>query len=156
MVSVAEFENKFFYLRKTNLKTIINKKQQLHQTAVISIPRIMDLNVKLSELLEKGKANRKVFSHLKNAAVHAQSYELAAFVKQVEKEAFPDTQEESEIREKVKEIKLLFEMVGLNVNDKACYLIYESNKLFNKKKGKFDLKDAVKIVADSNRIFYDE
>lgn len=116
----------------------------------------MDLNVKLSELLEKGKANRKVFSHLKNAAVHAQSYELATFVKQVEKEAFPDTQEESEIREKVKEIKLLFEMVGLNVNDKACHLIYESNKLFNKKKGKFDLKDAAKIVADSNRIFYDE
>ena len=42
--------------------------------------------------------------------------------------------------------------VGFN-GKKVYYKIHKALELFKKKKGKFDLKDAAKIISDANRLF---
>ena len=93
---------------------------------------------------------------MKIAAVHAQSYEFAASLRGLEKEKFPESPEDIEAKEISKATDLLLRMVEIGTNPSSAYRIYQALKIFGKKKGKFDLKDASKIIADSNRIFSDE
>lgn len=116
----------------------------------------MDKSIKMNELLEKASENKQVLNHLKNAAVHAQSYEFAASLRELEKEKFPETAEDKDAKEKSKATDLLLRMVEIGTNAGSAYRIYEAMRIYAKKKGKFDLKDASKIIADSNRIFTED
>ena len=64
------------------------------------------------------------------------------------------TDEEKIATERIKEIDLVLRMVEVGFNGKKVYYkIDKALELFRKKKGKFDLKDAAKIIADANRLF---
>lgn len=104
-------------------------------------------------IIEKAKSNKLIIRHLKNAAVHAQEYVFAAELRDIEKEAFPETQEHIDVKKLVKETDLAFRMVQVGVEEIAVYRIIKAYEALKKKKGKFDIKDAAEIIAKSNEIF---
>ena len=52
-----------------------------------------------------------------------------------------------------KDINLLFCMVGLSVSEDVCWLIHEVIKCHSKKKGKFSVEDAEKLVVKRKELF---
>jgi len=110
----------------------------------------------LAEILDEAKKRKSNFDKLKNLAVHCQKYELAAGLRDIELELFPETPEEKETKKLAQNLNLIFRMVELDVPHATCYKIYSTLILFKKKKGKFDTKDAAKIVEETNRLFTNE
>jgi hypothetical protein len=110
--------------------------------------------MELKSLLESASKDVKTLNELKNLAVKLQQYELGAECRRIEKELYPVTEEEELATERIKEIDLVLRMVEVGFNGKKVYYkIDKALELFKKKKGKFDLKDASKIISDANRIF---
>ena len=110
--------------------------------------------MELKNLLESASKDMKTLNELKNLAVKLGQYELGAECRRLEKELYPETDEEIQAKERYKEIELILRMVEVGFNGKKVYYkIDKALELFKKKKGKFDLKDAAKIISDANRIF---
>lgn len=108
----------------------------------------------IEHLLERASKDVKSLNELKNLAVKLQLYELGAKCREIEKELFPETKEEIEAKNRYKEIELVLRMVEVGFTSKKVYYkIDKTLELFRKKKGKFDLKDASKIISDADRIF---
>ena len=104
-------------------------------------------------LLENASKKLETLLELKNFAVKVGNYELSAKCREIELERFPVAQEEIEANEEADMLNRLFRMVELDIDESACYRIVRTLELYKKKKGKFDLKDASKIVVDSKRLF---
>jgi hypothetical protein len=110
--------------------------------------------MELKSLLESASKDVKTLNELKNLAVKLQQYKLGAECRRIEKELYPITDEEKIATERIKEIDLVLRMVEVGFNGKKVYYkIDKALELFKKKKGKFDLKDAAKIISDANRLF---
>jgi hypothetical protein len=107
----------------------------------------------LLQFIEVSKKDRKTFNRLKNAVVTGQQFELACALRDIEKDVFPESEETKEAKETARKINTLFRMVDLNVNEDTCWLIYESIKLHEKKKGKFSLEDAVNLKVKKDELF---
>ena len=108
----------------------------------------------IEDLLERASKDVKSLNELKNLAVKLQLYELGAKCREIEKELFPETEEQIEAKARYKEIELVLRMVEVGfTSQKVYYKIDKTLELFRKKKGKFDLKDASKIICDADRIF---
>ena len=106
-----------------------------------------------NKILENASKKLETLLELKTFAVKVYDYELGAKCRQIELEKFPVTQEEIDAQEEADNLKRLFSMVELNVDKETCYRLSKTLELYKKKKGKFDLKDACKIVADGKRLF---
>ncbi len=104
-------------------------------------------------LLESAKKDKNGLIRLKNTAVRCQNFELASELRTLELKLFPETKEEKDAKELVKKLDLVFRMVDLKIDDRTIWVIQETMKVYGKKKGKFDLKDASTIVAKSKEIF---
>ena len=110
--------------------------------------------MELKQLLESASKDLRTLNELKNLAVKLGQYELGAECRRLEKELYPETDEEIQAKERYKEIELVLRMVEVGFTSKKVYYkIDKALELFKKKKGKFDLKDAAKIISDANRIF---
>lgn len=110
--------------------------------------------MELKDLLEIASKDVKTLNELKNLAVKLQQYELGAKCRELEKELFPETEEEIEAKNRYKEIELILRMVEVGFSTKKVYYkIDKALELFRKKKGKFDIADASKIIADADRLF---
>jgi hypothetical protein len=107
----------------------------------------------IENMIENAKTDKSLLKKLKDITVAAQQFELAAEIRQMEKDCFPDTPEVAAAKERAKKINLLFRMVEINADDAVCYKLDETLKLYNKKKGKFNTDDAVEIMYRTKRIF---
>lgn len=105
------------------------------------------------DLLEKASQSIETLNSLKNLACKIKYYELAAECRKLEKELFPETDEEVNAKKKAEELNLLFRMVDLNIENEVCYRIFSTLEIYRKKKGKFDLADAAKIQVKSKDLF---
>ncbi len=105
----------------------------------------------LTNLLEEAKKSKKALRSLKVAAIDANQFELAAKLINMERELFPETEEEKY----AKTINLALRMVGINSDLKSCWMIGRTMHILSKKKGKFDLETASDIIANADRIFQD-
>lgn len=105
------------------------------------------------DLLEIAKKDKKVLEHLKNAAVKGQMYELASNIRDIEKENFPETEEDKSIKKTYRDANLLLRMVDVNASEFTSYKIGKAFEVYNKKKGKFDTGDAVKIINTADKYF---
>lgn len=110
----------------------------------------------LMQLLEESKKSKAKLSALKNSAVKCQQFELAANLRGIENELFPETEEEKAAKQKAKDLKLVLQMVELNVSEPVCWLISETLKIYSKKKGKFSVKDAAVLIVKCKSIFESE
>jgi hypothetical protein len=104
-------------------------------------------------LLEKASKKLETLLELKKFAVKVSDYELGAKCREIELEKFPVTEEETNAQEEAEKLNLVFRMVELGIDEPTCYRIARTLELYKKKKGKFDIKDASKIVVDSKRLF---
>ena len=109
----------------------------------------------LVQMLEKAKTDRKALRSLKSAAVCCQQYSLAANLRQIENELFPETEEIKQAKERAENLYLLFRMVELNIPKDVCWLIGETVKGYTKKKDGFSLKDACKLIVKREQLFGD-
>ncbi len=104
-------------------------------------------------LLENASKKLETLLELKNFAVKVGNYELGAKCREIELEKFPITQEETDAQEEAEKLNLVFRMVELGIDNPTCYRIAKTLELYRKKKGRFDIKDASKIIVDSQRLF---
>lgn len=107
----------------------------------------------LVELVNSAKKNKKGLIRLKNAAVTCMQYELAAQLRSLEVELFPETKDEKSAKEMAKRLNLLFRMVDLDIPLSTCWKINETLRVYSKMKGKFGLKESSKIVEKTKEIF---
>ncbi len=110
----------------------------------------------LKNTLEKAKTNKKGLKALKHASVVLQDFEFAAKLREIETANFPESNEEKAAKKIGSEIRLALGMVELKVDESVCYKIYETLRLYNKMKGKFSIKEASKIIADTREIFNED
>lgn len=107
----------------------------------------------LMKMLEKAKENHKGLKMLKDTAVRCQQYALAAKLRDIEIETFPETQEQKDAKALGKELSLLFRMVELNISDDVCWLIAKTFESHRKKKGKFSIDEAVTLRFKREELF---
>lgn len=105
------------------------------------------------QLLEKAKTDKPTLIALKASAVKAQQYELASNLREIERELFPETKEQSLEIKKAGELNLLFRMVDLNIDHATCWLIAAALEVYKRRKNRFDTADAAKVVAERNKLF---
>lgn len=70
-------------------------------------------------------------------------------------ESLTDEATQAEI-EKGVQISLLLRMVGIDVRPETAWLIFETIYAYGNKSGEFNIKDAVKLIAESHKIFEHE
>jgi len=104
-------------------------------------------------LLENASKKLETLLELKNFAVKVGNYELGAKCREIELEKFPVTEEETKAKEEAEKLNLVFRMVELGIDEPTCYRIAKTLELYRKKKGKFDIADASKIIVESKRLF---
>lgn len=106
------------------------------------------------ELISGASKNIDSLLELKQIAKKVGANQLVDELSKLEIELFPISQEEKEAKNRVEELDLAFRMVGVQFKEPIIYyLIDETMKVFNKKKGKFDLKDASKIECNAKSLF---
>jgi hypothetical protein len=107
----------------------------------------------LKALLEEAKKSRKSLIVLKNQAVICNQYELASEIREMEKELFPETEEEKAAKEHAKQLKNVFMMFGLNVPEAECWTISKALDVYKDKGKEISLKDAAIIKMKAEQIF---
>lgn len=107
----------------------------------------------LQKLLVDVKTNKKALIRLKNTAVTSMNFELAAKLREMEVKLFPETKEEKDAKELAKKLNLVFRTVDLSISDETCWLIHETLREFNKKKGNYSIKESSKLLAKQKEIF---
>jgi len=103
----------------------------------------------LDPIYENAIKSKKALRSLKQAAIDAGCFELAAELRDSERELFPDTEDEKYART----VSLALRMVGINTDHRTSWIIGKTIFSLSRKKGKFDLKTASEIQADAERIF---
>lgn len=134
-----------------------NKHVIFNKDIDVLIESKLNRHIKMEKLLlqfiEVVKKDKKVFNILENAVVTGQQYELASALRDIKKESFPVSEWEKQAKEKAKEIKCLLSLIDLNVTEEVCWIIYESIKLHEEKKGQFCLADANTLKIMKGKLY---
>lgn len=107
----------------------------------------------LVNMFNAAKKDKKTFLAFKNLVVKTQQFELACTVREIEKELFPETEEEKQAKEIATKLNLAFRMVELNVTEPVCWLISETIKMYDKMGGNFSIAEASELIVKSKRLF---
>lgn len=105
-------------------------------------------------LIDSAKKDRRGLIRLKNALVTLNEFEFASKLRELELKHFPETDEVKQATKKAKEINLVLRMVDLSVSEDKCWLIYQTLKLYEKKKGNFSTEDAAKLRCKEVELFF--
>lgn len=93
-------------------------------------------------LVEAAKKDKNKLNSLKLIAIQCQQFSLAADIRDIERELFPESKESIDAKIQASKLNLLFRMVDLDIPDKIAWLINQTLKKHWKRRGNFDLKDA--------------
>lgn len=107
----------------------------------------------LKQLIEKSKTNRKVFNQIKNVAITLGEFELASQLREMELEAFPETEEVKQMRIEIKQLTRTFALMGMTLDDHTSWLVNETVKLYNQKGGELSLEDATKLLTLRDQLY---
>ena len=115
----------------------------------------MKLNENLvKNFLENIDSEHESIRHLKLAAISCKQFELAANIREIEKELFPETEEQKLAKETGEAVSLALNMTGIQrLDGKLAWIINETIKSHLKLKGKFSLKDAESIKSKAEKLF---
>lgn len=106
-----------------------------------------------NELIAKSCNTKKTLLIAKNLAVQLRDYEVASQLREIEKKKFPVSPEHTKRKKLALELNLVFRMVDLNIEESTCDKIAKTLEIFKKKKGKFSIKEASKIISENKEIF---
>lgn len=107
----------------------------------------------MQQLFEKAKTNKDILLGLKNLAVRSQDFELASNFRDMEKNLFPETEEVIKAKDDARRFDTVLRMVDIKTTTDIAWLLLETSKVYAKKGGKFDLRDASKLKAEQERMF---
>lgn len=107
----------------------------------------------LLQLVEEAKKDKARFESLKRTVVKCQQFELASNLRQIEKDLFPESNEDKVNKEYAASIVALMSMVNLKIDLETAFIVSEAIKVYGKKKGKFDLHDASAIQEKKDKLF---
>lgn len=99
---------------------------------------------------------KKAFRTLKTISVIGQDYELAAELRTMELELFPETEEEKTAKKQAKDLEGILKFFGIKTSLSNCYIILEAVKKYNELGTDFSIKDSVKIELDAEKYFEHE
>lgn len=103
----------------------------------------------LDKLLAAAKTNRKVLKQLKQAAVSAGHFKTADELRALDAKYFGATDKFAE------DFLTALRMVGVEANVPTAWLIAETLKVFEAKKGDFSLEDGVELKHKVEELFLD-
>jgi len=103
----------------------------------------------LDPIYENAIKSKKALRSLKQAALDAGCFELAAELRDIERETFPDTEDEIY----AKNINLALRMSGVNPDLRQSWLIGKTMEAYHKHKGKFAIDQASELIAKADKIF---
>lgn len=110
----------------------------------------------LEKLLTVAKTNHRVLQSLKRAALLAECFDTAAELRALETEHFVEQASASEVAAKFgNEFSVALGMSGVNTNALTAWLIAETFKVFEAKKGDFSLEDGVELKHKVEELFLD-
>lgn len=107
----------------------------------------------INDLLECTKKSKKNLLILKKAAILCNQKALLDKLIEIENELYPETEEDKKAKESAVKLTILFNSVGLDISTPAAWIIYESMRVYSKKKGRFTILDAEKIKAKQVELF---
>lgn len=107
------------------------------------------------KFIEEAKTDKSKLRHLKIAAVNSKQYELAANLRALENQLFPESEEVKTAKKRASKLNLVFRMVELNIPDDVAWLIEITMKRYWKRRGNFDLRDAAELIDLKEKIFGD-
>lgn len=110
----------------------------------------------LDNLVEAVKKDQKMLKALKVLAVKCQQFSLAADIRDLEHELFPQTEEQKKAMLEGSNIGSLLRMIEINVPDRLAWIIYQAIKRYLKRRDNFDLKDAAELKAKMIALFGDD
>jgi hypothetical protein len=135
------------YADWANLKT--QTKNQFTNKNTITMEQL------LTNLVKAAKKDKKGLRQLKNTAVRCQQFELAAELRDIETQLFPESQESKEAKVEAQKIKTALAMVELNVSYDICWIIAQTIKVYIEKQGEFSIHDAAELLVKQKEIFFD-
>ena len=109
----------------------------------------------MNEVIKRASKSRDSLIELKETFVRLKEYDLAAQCRELELKLYPKTKAQLDAIELSKQLNLLFRMVNLDIPDKIAFTVYEAIKAYNRKKDKFDIKDAENTLARVNSLIED-
>lgn len=110
----------------------------------------------LDKLLAAAKTNRKVLKQLKRAALLAECFDTAAELRALETEHFGEQVKASEAAAEFgSNFSVALNMAGVNSSPLTAWLIAETLKVFEAKKGDFSLEDGVELKHKVEELFLD-
>ncbi len=107
----------------------------------------------IKQMVEDITSDKESIVLFKNLAAKTRNYELAAQLRELELDYFPDKLSGSEELKIAKKTELALRMVGIDTSLKTAYIIHEGMKLYFKKGGNTDLMSTSKIEADADELF---
>lgn len=107
-------------------------------------------------LVEAAKKDKKKLQQFKVLAVNCQQFSLAADLRDIERELFPESKETKDAKIEADKLNLIFRMVDLNIPQNVAWLINQTLKKYWKRRGNFDLKDAATLRAKMIEHFGEE
>lgn len=107
----------------------------------------------LNELFESAKKSKKGIRALKMAAISANCFDVAAKLRDVENDLFPDSPEQKEANTFANDIKTALAMSGINTDASVAWLIGKTVYDYKAKKGKFSLRDAAEIMVQHEKLW---
>lgn len=108
---------------------------------------------KMKDSLFELTKSKKTITLLKNVAVKSQDYELAANLRDIERNLLPERHRDSE---EMKEAGLMQKSLGitnLKVSMEQAYVISEVAKVLSKKGDSVDIEALTKIEKEADEIF---
>ena len=107
----------------------------------------------IQQFFEEAKKNKHYFKALKYAVVQCQQYELAAELREIEKAAFPQTEEQKAAHTEAEKIQGALCLVEASASIGTCWAVNEALKVYAVKGGSFSTDDAAEILAKRNQLF---
>lgn len=105
------------------------------------------------QLLEKAKQSKESLIKFKSFVVSLQQYELAAEIRSLEVELFPEPTKYKKQRNHAHGLSVALNLVGIHCDHESARLAWKTFNKVNKLKGKFSVEDAVKIQLENDKIF---
>jgi len=113
----------------------------------------MEIKEELKKMVESFSDSKKDIIAFKELAVRQKNYELAAKLREIERNYFPKKSEDSKEVKDAIDFEVVLRMIGIEVDLKTAYSIGEVMKLYLNKGGNLDLRSVNKIKIDSDNIF---
>lgn len=115
---------------------------------------IIELTETMKDLIEKAKTNKPGLIALKNALVKLEAFDDAATLREIENELFPETEESVKAKEEVRQLNVLFRMMGFSdMPIETCWLLAQSIRIFYKKGGNFTPVDGIRLQKRLKELF---